>query len=59
MYVSVTLLNMSEEAFWRSTPKKINALYRIHRHFNGWDQDKDEHGNDDEKVYTIDQVPFL
>jgi len=48
---------MREEVFCRSTPRKISALYKIHRHFNGWD--KDEKSNEDERVYSIDQVPFL
>lgn len=55
-YASVTLLNMSEEEFWRSTPKKVSALYKIHRHFNKWDEGE---GQTDERVYTIDQLPFL
>lgn len=45
---------MSEESFWRSTPRKTNALFKIHRRVNGWDKDDEE-----EKVYFIDQVPFL
>lgn len=56
-YVGTTLLNMSEESFWRSTPKKVSTLYEIHRSYNGLDED--EEGNDTEKVYCIDEVPFL
>ncbi len=47
---------MSEENFWRSTPRKVNALYKIHRRFNGWDKDEE---NNDEQIYSIDEVPFL
>ena len=47
---------MSEESFWRATPRKINALYKTHRHFLGWDKEKQA---EEEEVYTIDQLPFL
>lgn len=45
---------MSEESFWRSTPKKVGTLWDIHADFNGW-TNKDE---EEERVY-IDQIPFF
>jgi len=47
------ILNLSEDEFWRSTPKKIGMLWSIHCKFNGW-KFKDE-----EKVQFIDEIPFL
>ena len=58
-YVATVVLNMAEETFWRSTPRKINALQKIHGKYNGW---KDEEGNEiyeNEEALCIDQVPFL
>ena len=48
---------MSEESFWISTPKKVSALYKIHRRYNRLDED--EEGNDEERVFNIDELPFL
>ncbi|WP_179631857.1 hypothetical protein [Clostridium peptidivorans] len=46
---------MSEEQFWRSTPRKIGTLWDLHSRFNGL---KFKENKKEEKVY-IDQIPFL
>lgn len=36
---------MSEEEFWRSTPRKVGTLWKLHSKFNGWefkDENKQE-----------------
>ncbi|MDT8718982.1 hypothetical protein IAI10_20215 [Clostridium sp. 19966] len=50
MYIWTTLLGFSEESFWKSTPKKLNALYEIHCEVNGIK-------NEEEKGY-IDDIIF-
>lgn len=55
-YISTTILNLTEEEFWKSTPRKIGALWRIHAKFNGW---KFKEENEQEERLYIDQVPFL
>lgn len=57
-YIGKVVMGLTEEEFWRSTPRKINALYRIHRRFNGWDKGKEDE-DEGERVYHIDEVPFL
>lgn len=47
---------MSEDVFWRSTPRKIGTLWEMHSRFNGWEV-KEE--NKREVRLFIDQVPFL
>jgi hypothetical protein len=47
---------MSEENFWRSTPRKVVTLWKLHSNFNGWEVKKD---NKQEKRLYIDQIPFL
>jgi hypothetical protein len=33
-YVGTVILNKSEEEFWNSTPREINALFKIHVRIN-------------------------
>lgn len=47
---------MTEEEFWRSTPRKVGTLWRLHCNFNGWELKKEKQ---QEKRVCIDQVPFL
>jgi len=47
---------MSEEQFWRSSPRKVGKLWKLHTKFNGWDVDE---GNTQEEKLYIDQIPFL
>lgn len=46
---------MSEEEFWRSSPRKVGALWKLHCRFMGWE---DGGSTKEQRVY-IDQVPFL
>jgi hypothetical protein len=47
---------MSEEKFWRSTPRKVGTLWKLHSKFNGWEV-KEE--NKREERLFIDQIQFL
>lgn len=40
LYVGTVILKRSDRAFWRMTPRKLNALVRAHIFFNGGDDDK-------------------
>ncbi|MFU1797463.1 hypothetical protein ACM1RC_26595 [Paenibacillus azoreducens] len=42
-YMGTVLLNMSEAVFWRSSPRKLFALWAVHKKYNGL-----ETGNDQE-----------
>ena len=33
-YVGTVILNKSEKEFWESTPREINALFKIHAKIN-------------------------
>jgi len=48
---------MSEEEFWRSTPRKIGTLWKLHSNFQGWEVKSGQ--SNKEKPVFIDQVPFL
>jgi hypothetical protein len=39
--LGTNLLIMTEEQFWRSTPKKLQALFKIYKKVNGI-EDKEE-----------------
>jgi hypothetical protein len=41
---------MTEEQFWNSTPKKLQALFHIYKKVNGIE--------DEEKLDTIDNIIF-
>lgn len=47
---------MSEEEFWRSTPRKVGRLWREHKKFH---EQSNSHENKQEKKVCIDEVPFL
>lgn len=34
-YLGTNLLKMTEEQFWRSTPKKLQALFKVYKSVNG------------------------
>jgi hypothetical protein len=41
---------MTEEQFWRSTPKKLQALFKVYKTVNGIDEK--------EELDTIDSINF-
>jgi hypothetical protein len=45
-------LGLSEEEFWASTPRKIIALFSVHKKVQGED-------SSEEQEAFIDQIPFL
>jgi hypothetical protein len=47
---------MSEEQFWKSTPRKVGTLWKLHSNFNGWKVNAEN--KKEQKVY-IDEVSFL
>lgn len=50
-------MGMSEEVFFKSTPRKITSLWKIHSRFNGLEvQDLDD---ESERTQFIDEIPFL
>lgn len=54
---------MSEEKFWNCTPRKLNALLKVHAIVNGGDDEDTKptpKGQQKSKVQYIDQVlPFI
>lgn len=48
--MSTNLLQMTEQQFWESTPKKLQALFKVYKTVNGVDESAD---ND-----TIDNILF-
>lgn len=34
-YLGTNLLKMTEEQFWRSTPKKLQSLFKVYKSVNG------------------------
>jgi len=49
-YLGTNLLRMTEEKFWKSTPKKLQALFKIYKTVNGIE--------DNEDFDTIDNINF-
>lgn len=49
---------MSEEEFWRSTPRKVGKLWELHVKFKGW-KVKDNKETVKAKKVFIDEIPFL
>lgn len=49
---------MTENEFWRCTPRKVMALWDIHGQFNNFEV-KDEETIEDEGKSFIDEIPFL
>lgn len=47
---------MSENEFWRCTPRKLIALYRVHKEVNGLQTT--EETTEEKEVYA-DQIAFL
>lgn len=50
MYLGTVLLKMSEEQFWASTPKKLQAMFNVYKTVNGIE--------DGEDLDTIDNILF-
>ena len=48
--MATNLLRMTEDQFWLSTPKKLQALYKVYRAVHGM--------GDDENADTIDNILF-
>ena len=48
--MATNLLKMTEEQFWLSTPKKLQALYKVYRSVHGFDLD--------DATDTIDNILF-
>jgi len=47
--LGTVILKMTEEQFWKSTPRKLHGLFRIYKAVNGID---------DNSVDTIDNIPL-
>ena len=41
-YVGTALLNMPEAVFWRSTPKRLLAIWNMHRKYHGLDKEDEQ-----------------
>jgi hypothetical protein len=39
--LGTNLLKMNEEQFWRSTPKKLQALFSIYKRVNGIEKEEE------------------
>ena len=52
LYVGTVILKRSEREFWRMTPRKFNALTRVHMKFN----DPDYKPKEKPRVAYIDQI---
>lgn len=48
--MGTNLLKMTEEQFWKSTPKKLQALFQVYKAVNGIE--------DKEELDTIDNINF-
>ncbi|WP_165613134.1 hypothetical protein [Paramaledivibacter caminithermalis] len=48
--MGTNLLKMTEEQFWESTPKKLQALFKVYKKVNGIE--------DEEEFDTIDNILF-
>ena len=48
--MGTNLLKMNEEQFWNSTPKKLQALFKVYKKVNGIDEKED--------FETIDNILF-
>ncbi|GAA0109244.1 hypothetical protein [Clostridium tertium] len=48
--MGTNILKMTEEQFWKSTPKKLQALFKIYKSVNGIE--------DNEELDTIDSINF-
>ncbi|MEW8994394.1 phage tail assembly chaperone [Clostridium sp.] len=40
-YLGTNLLKMTEEQFWRSTPKKLQALFNVYKRANGVEEEEE------------------
>jgi hypothetical protein len=40
LYLATNILKMSEDEFWKCTPKKLQALFNVYKKVNGTDDDK-------------------
>ncbi|WP_139822814.1 hypothetical protein [Tuberibacillus sp. Marseille-P3662] len=47
--MATVMLGMSDDEFWRSTPRKLYAMIQVHKQANGLEEEED-------KVVPIDQV---
>jgi uncharacterized phage protein (TIGR02216 family) len=43
-YVGTVILKMSEQTFWRCTPRKLFALMAVHVDVNSTDEQRAKHG---------------
>lgn len=55
LYVGTVTLKRSERAFWRMTPRKLNALAKAHVRLNSSDEEN-ESSTKSNKVGYIDNV---
>ena len=46
-YLGTNLLKMTEEQFWNSTPKKLQALFQVYKRVNGIEESSDFDAIDD------------
>jgi hypothetical protein len=53
-YMGTNLLKMSEKEFWRCTPRKLFALWNVHKKVNGLDTKTTK--KEENKEVFIDQL---
>lgn len=53
-YAGTTILGLSEESFWKATPRKLNALTKIHMELNS--QEETQKTKKAEQTGFIDQL---
>jgi len=49
--MATVLLKMSENEFWRCTPRKLFALYDVYKDVNGIKSEKEESGYIDDILF--------
>jgi len=51
---------MSPRQFWKSTPRKLCALSKVHAEINGGNKNKSSKGKTlDKPETTVDNLPFM
>lgn len=58
-YIAKVHLHYSREEFYRSCPKEIETLWKAHTEFNGWKLKNHSNEYDDDRVYNMDEIPWL
>jgi hypothetical protein len=57
-YIGTVLFGMSDETFWRTTPRRFTALCKAHIEAHDSGEDKGKKGKSQPKRAYIDQIIF-